>query len=118
MTDTLSMLTFYKTFIDSLYRGRKKQMKKDPIRVKINSCYTVGQTASFRSKFGSEDAFTIELDRGTRVEDLLLQIPGIGSPEEWDDLMLHVFVNRSIVGFDRVLEDNDVVDLHIPSSGG
>ena len=93
-------------------------MKKDPIKVKINSCYTVGQTDTFRSKFGSEDDFTMELAPGTTVEDLLLQIPGIGSPEEWDDLMLHVFVNRNIVGFDKVLEDNDVVDLHIPSSGG
>jgi molybdopterin converting factor small subunit len=118
MTDKLTMLTFYKTLIDDSCRRRENQMKKEPIRVKINSCYTVGQTDTFRSKFGNEDDFIIELDPGTTVEDLLLQIPGIGSPEEWDDLMLHVFVNRRIVGFDKVLKDDDVVDLHIPSSGG
>lgn len=93
-------------------------MKKEPIRVKINSVYTVGQTDAFRSKFGDDEDFIVELDPGTTVEDLLLQLPGIGDPEEWDDLMLHVFVNRHIVGFDQVLKDNDVVDLHIPSSGG
>jgi molybdopterin converting factor small subunit len=93
-------------------------MKKEPIRVKINSVYAVGQTDAFRSKFGNKDDFTIELDQGTTVEDLLHQLPGIGGPDEWDDLMLHVFVNRNIVGFNKVLEDNDVIDLHIPSSGG
>ena len=93
-------------------------MKTKPITVKINSCYTVGQTDAFRSRFGTEDDFIVQLDPGTTVEDLLLQLPGIGGPEEWDDLMLHVFVNHHVVGFNKVLEDNDVVDLHIPSSGG
>ena len=93
-------------------------MKTKPIRVKINSVYTVGQTDAFHSKFGTEEDFTMELEPGTTVEDLLLQLPGIGGPDEWDDLMLHVFVNRNIVGFDQVLKDHDVIDLHIPSSGG
>ena len=93
-------------------------MKTKPIRVTINSVYTVGQTEAFRSKFGTEEDFIMELEPGTTVEDLLLQLPGIGSPEKWDDLMLHVFVNRHIVGFDQVLKDHDIIDLHIPSSGG
>jgi hypothetical protein len=32
--------------------------------------------------------------------------------------MLHVFVNEEIAGFDKVLENNDIIDLHIPVSGG
>ena len=60
----------------------------------------------------------MELEPGTTVQDLLLKLPSIGSPDEWGDLFLHVFVNHKNVGFDRVLEDKDIIDLHIPLSGG
>ena len=93
-------------------------METEQIRVKINSCYSVGRTDAFRSKFGAEEDLTMTLKGGTTVEDLLLQLPGIGKPEEWDDLNLHVFVNHHIVDLDEVLQNDDVVDLHIPSSGG
>ena len=93
-------------------------MEPEQIRVKINSCYSVGRTDAFRSKFGAEEDLTMTLKAGTTVNELLLQLPGIGSPEEWDDINLHVFVNHHIVDLDEVLRNDDVVDLHIPSSGG
>ncbi|MCG6881943.1 MAG: MoaD/ThiS family protein [Deltaproteobacteria bacterium] len=93
-------------------------MDKEQIRIKLNSCYSIGRSNAFRSRFASEEDFTMVLASGTTVEDLLLQIPGIGKPEEWDDLDLHVFVNHKAVDFDGVLADGDVVDIHIPSSGG
>jgi molybdopterin converting factor small subunit len=93
-------------------------MTKNPITIKLNSCYSVGKTDAFRSKFGSEKDFQLALSAGTTVRDLLLEIPGIGNPREWDDLDLHVFVNHQDADFDRVLEEGDVVDIHIPSSGG
>lgn len=93
-------------------------MEKDHIKIRLNSCYAIGKTSAFRSKFASEADFSMTLAKGTTVEELLLQIPGIGQPEVWDDLDLHVFVNHKAVDFDRVLEEGDVVDIHIPSSGG
>jgi molybdopterin converting factor small subunit len=60
----------------------------------------------------------MELDLGTTVEEMLLKMPYIGGPDRWDDIMLHVSVNQKIAGFDQVLKDNDVADLHIPVSGG
>ena len=93
-------------------------MKTDSINIKLNSCYSIGGAKAFLSRFASEKDFVMTLANGTTVADLLLQIPGIGRPEEWDDLNLHVFINHKVVDFDRVLEEDDLVDIHIPSSGG
>ncbi len=93
-------------------------MDKNQISIKLNSCYSIGRAEAFREKFSDERDFKVVLADGTTVEELLLQIPGIGRPEEWDDMDLHVFVNHKSVDFDRVLEQDDVVDIHIPSSGG
>jgi molybdopterin converting factor small subunit len=46
------------------------------------------------------------------------KMPLIGGSELWNDIMLHAFVNRQIAGFDQILKDNDVINLHIPVSGG
>ncbi|MBN1849072.1 MAG: MoaD/ThiS family protein [Deltaproteobacteria bacterium] len=93
-------------------------MAKKSIKVKINSSYAVGRTEVFDSQVKKGGDIIVELEPGTTVEGLLLQLPSIGSPEHWDDIMLHVFVNEEIAGFDKVLEDNDIIDLHIPVSGG
>jgi molybdopterin converting factor small subunit len=93
-------------------------MVEEQIRIKLNSCYSIGRTEAFLSRFTSEEDYTMVLPSGTSVEELLLQIPGIGRPEEWDDMDLHVFINHKSVDFDRVLEEGDVVDIHIPTSGG
>lgn len=93
-------------------------MKNKPIKVRINSSYAIGQAPDIASQFHDNDNITMELEPGTRVEGMLLKTPSIGGPEHWDDIMLHVFVNQEIAGFDQVLKDNDVIDLHIPVSGG
>lgn len=92
--------------------------RENQISIKLNSCYSVGKTNAFRAKFKGDEDFIMTLESGTTVEDLLLQLPGIGRPEEWDDLDLHVFINHKAVDFDRVLQEDDVIDIHIPSSGG
>ena len=93
-------------------------MDRGQIRIKLNSCYSIGRSEAFRSRFSCEEDFNLVLASGTTVEDLLLQLPGIGKQKEWDDMDLHVFINHKSVDFDRVLADGDVIDIHIPSSGG
>lgn len=70
------------------------------------------------SSFHDNDTSIIELETGTTVEGMLVKMPFIGIPERWDDIMLHVFINHKIAGFDQVLNNNDLIDLHIPASGG
>ncbi len=93
-------------------------MKKKKIKVKINSSFAIGHTEAFVSQFNKKDDIIMELEPGTTVEGLLLKLPSIGSPDEWSDLFLHVFVNHKNAGFDQVLKDKDIIDLHIPLSGG
>jgi hypothetical protein len=93
-------------------------MKNKPIKIKINSSFAIGHTEAFVSKFNKKDDIIMEVEPGTTVYDLLLRLPSIGAPENWADLFLHVFVNHKMAGFNKVLEDNDIIDLHIPLSGG
>ena len=93
-------------------------MANKNIKVKINSSYAVGRTEALGFQVNNGHDIIMKLEPGTTVEKLLLQLPSIGSPEHWDDIMLHVFVNKEIAGYDKVLEDDDVIDLHIPVSGG
>lgn len=93
-------------------------MKNKPIKVKINSSFAIGHTEAVVSQFNKKGDLIMELEPGTTVQDLLLRLPSIGAPENWADLFLHVFVNHKVAGFDQVLEDNDIIDLHIPLSGG
>lgn len=93
-------------------------MRKKTIKVIINSSYAVDQTAAHVSQPYDNDNIIMELEPGTTVEGILLKMPSVGSPDRWDDIMLHVFVNQEIAGFDRVLKDNDVINLPIPVSEG
>jgi molybdopterin converting factor small subunit len=49
---------------------------------------------------------------------MLHKLTSIGPPNEWDDMMLMVFVNGESQGFDHVLQDGDIIDIHIPAGGG
>jgi hypothetical protein len=60
----------------------------------------------------------MELEPGTTVEGMPFKMPSIGGPDRWEDIMLHVFVNQEIAVFDQILKDKDIIDLHIPVSGG
>jgi hypothetical protein len=89
-----------------------------PINVKINTTFAIGNTEAFGSQFDPKGDLILELAPGTTVEELLLRLPGLGSPENWSDLFLHVFVNHQVAPFDRVLADQDILDIHIPLTGG
>jgi hypothetical protein len=91
---------------------------KGPLQVKINTTFAIGNTSAFAAQYNENGDLVLELESGSTVEDLLLRLPGLGSPENWSDLFLHVFVNHKNAPFDRVLEDQDVIDIHIPLTGG
>jgi molybdopterin converting factor small subunit len=93
-------------------------MKAKPVKITINSSFAIGHTEAFKAHFDKTDAITMEVEVGTTVQDLLMQLPSIGDPKNWSDLFLHVFINHKVAGFDQILQDNDVIDLHIPLSGG
>jgi hypothetical protein len=93
-------------------------MKGKPIKITINSSFAIGQAEALTTKFNQRDDIVMEINPGTTVYDLLLQLPSIGDPKNWSDLFLHVFVNHKVAGFDQVLQDKDIIDLHIPLSGG
>jgi len=60
----------------------------------------------------------VDLEEGATVRDLLWALPSLAPSEQWDDIMIHVFVNGELKGYDYPLRNGDVVDLHIPVSGG
>jgi molybdopterin converting factor small subunit len=92
--------------------------KNKPIQVKINTTFAIGNTEAFSSQYNRNGDLILELEPGTTVQELLQRLPGLGSPENWSDLFLHVFVNHQVAPFDRVLEDQDILDIHIPLTGG
>ena len=86
--------------------------------VRIKSSFALGPSNRLLAKLASDEDLNIEIEPDTTVEGLLRQLSSIGPPEEWDDIMLSVFVNGKLQGFDYVLQPGDVIDLHIPVSGG
>lgn len=88
------------------------------IRVRIKSTFAIGPSKRLQSQFASGEDLYVEVDLGTTVKRLLHQLRSIGPPEEWDDIMINVFVNRKLRGFNYVLQPDDVIDLHVPVSGG
>ncbi|MBI5583020.1 MAG: MoaD/ThiS family protein [Deltaproteobacteria bacterium] len=93
-------------------------VKNKPIKVKINTAFAIGDTGALESLLDEHGNLILELEPGTTVEEMLRQLPGMGAPENWSDLFLHVFVNHRVAPFDRILEDRDLIDIHIPLTGG
>lgn len=87
-------------------------------QVIINPSFAIAPTAALTAQSLSNHKIVMELEAGTGVKGMLLKLSSIGSPEQWDELMLNVFVNHKIAPFDRPLRDNDIIDLHRPVSGG
>ncbi|MBW2121300.1 MAG: MoaD/ThiS family protein, partial [Deltaproteobacteria bacterium] len=87
------------------------------MKITLRSTFAVGGTtgAERASKGGAQ---TVDLEEGATVRDLLWALPSLGPSEQWDDIMIHVFVNGELKGYDYPLRNGDVVDLHIPVSGG
>jgi molybdopterin converting factor small subunit len=88
------------------------------MKIRIKSYFAVGTTDHLREPTGSKKEMRIEVREGTTIDELLKTLPAMGPPEQFDDIMLHVFVNGHLKGFDYVLQPGDVLDLHIPVSGG
>ncbi|MDB9823369.1 hypothetical protein OAC89_06705 [Deltaproteobacteria bacterium] len=55
------------------------------------------------SRFADDRDLTLELDPDTTIKDLLHKLSSIGPADEWDDMMLTVFINGEARGFDHVL---------------
>jgi molybdopterin converting factor small subunit len=91
---------------------------ENKIKIKLKSSFAVGATEEFLANFQDGHEVIIELARGSNVLDLLNRLSSIGSAHEWDDMLLHVFVNNVLKGMDYVLQDGDEINLHLPVSGG
>lgn len=88
------------------------------IRITVRSTFAVGFTERLRSLLGSGGDMIVEVEPGTNVQELLEKMGSLGQSESFDDIMIHVFVNGKLKGFDYVLQQEDVLDIHIPVSGG
>ena len=86
--------------------------------MEIRSGFAVGHTEVFKSRSSGDRDVTLKLDPGTTIKDLLHQLTSIGPSDEWDDMMLMVFVNAEARGLDNVLQDCDTIYFHIPAGGG
>ena len=88
------------------------------IKIKLKSSFAIGATETFLASFQDGHEVIMEIDKNSTVLDLLNQFSSIGDARDWDDMLLHVFVNQEIKGMDYVLQDDDEINLHLPSSGG
>jgi len=93
-------------------------MSDNKIKIRLKSSFAVGVTEEFLAQFQNGHEVVIEFGQGSTVLDLLNRLSSIGSANEWDDMLLHVFVNQELKGMDYVLQDNDEINLHLPVSGG
>lgn len=88
------------------------------MRITIRSRFAFSTADELRSGISSAKDLTLKIAPGTTIEALLRRFPSLGSPGTDDDMMLHVFVGGRLQGLDDVLQPGDVLDLHIPVSGG
>ena len=93
-------------------------MKNQKIKIRLKSSFAIGATEEFLTSFQNGHEKIIELEKGSTVLELLNSLSSIGAPEEWDDMLLHVFVNQEVKGMDYIFQDNDEINLHLPVSGG
>jgi hypothetical protein len=85
------------------------------ITIKIRSFFAAVLPDDLWSQFISGNPLVVEVEPGTSVKGLLRELPWLG--RSFDDMIL-VFVNGQEQALDYVLQSEDVVDLHIPASGG
>lgn len=87
------------------------------ITIEIRSFFAGGLPDDLWSQFISGNSLVVEVEPGTSVEGLLRKLPWLGLGESFDDMIL-VFVNGQQQALNYVLQSEDVIDLHIPASGG
>jgi molybdopterin converting factor small subunit len=88
------------------------------MKIRIKSIFAVGLTEKLRSVLASGKDLIVEVEPGTRIQELLEETGSLGPAESFDDLMIHVFINGNQKGFDYELKPGDVLDVHLPVSGG
>lgn len=88
------------------------------MKVRIRSFYTIGPAKGLGTDFNRNGDLLFEIEEGATVETLLRRFPHLGPPELYDDIMVHVFVNGELQGFDYVLRPEDIIDIHLPVTGG
>ena len=88
------------------------------MKIHLRSTYAVGSSGGNDEGNAPTAGSLVELAPGGTVQELLERFPALGASESYDDIMIHVFVNGRLRGFDHTLEPGDVVDIHIPVSGG
>ena len=93
-------------------------MKQNRIKVKIRSGFAVGLTTESKTRSSHGRDTIMELAPETTIKEMLHKLTSIGPPNEWDDMMLMVFVNGEAQEFDHVLQHGDTIDIHIPAGGG
>ena len=93
-------------------------MNEKKIRVTIRSTFAIAGTHPLDSIIDSNHDTVMELDEGSTIESMLLNMHSIGNSVHWEDIMLIAIVNGTLRGFDHILKDGDIIHLHIPVSGG
>ena len=88
-------------------------MDKTLMKIRIRSTFAIGSTGKMKAEFRRDEDVTLEVEPGTTIKTMLLDLPSIGSASSMDDLTIHVFVNGKLKGFDYVLKQGDVIDLRI-----
>lgn len=88
------------------------------MKIRIKSIFAVGFTEKLRTLLASGKDLIMEAEPGTKILELLEKIRSPGPTKSFDDLMIHVFVIGKQKGFDYELRPRDVLDIHIPVSGG
>jgi len=87
------------------------------VKIHLRSTYAVGSSGGTEGNAPVAGG-RVELAPEATVRDLLERFPALGPSDSYDDIMIHVFVNGRLRGFDHRLAPGDVVDIHIPVSGG
>ena len=88
------------------------------VKIRIRSTFAIGSTGKMRAEVRVDEDTTLELEPNTTIKTMLLSLSSVGPMSSLDDLTIHVFVNGKLRGFDHILKSGDVIDLHIPVSGG
>ena len=88
------------------------------MKIRLKSIFAIGSTLQMTSEVNGDNDLVLDVEPHTTVKAMLHQLPLTGPVPSMDDLMIHVFVNGKLQGFDHVLQPGDDIDLHIPVSGG
>lgn len=93
------------------------EQEKALIKVKIGSFFATGLPADLLSQYTSGDSLVVDVEPGTTVGELLKKLPWLGLGESFEDMLI-IMVNNQQQHLNYILQSEDILDLHIPASGG